>query len=289
MSTGKPSGPAAEPPPALLRALRHLLRPVVRLGLAHQITHPALARMLKSVYVDVARAELAKSGERESASRISLATGVHRKDLRVLLESPGEAFEPPGAVSLGARLVRRWTEEAAFRDGRGRPRPLPRAATDAAGGASFEDLVAGSSTDIRPRAVLDEWLRLGVVEIDAKDRVRLRVEGFVPTRGYDEKAHYFGRNLHDHIAAAAHNLEGGEPPMLERSVYYEGLTPESVEELSSLAEREGMKTLRALNRRAAALKRRDAKRTGNRFRFNFGVFLYRGENADEPGDGGADD
>ena len=70
-----------------------------------------------------------------------------------------------------------------------------------AGEPGFEDLVASISTDIRPRAVLDEWQRLGVVEVDDAGLVRLVVGAFVPARGFDEKAHYFGRNLHDHLAA----------------------------------------------------------------------------------------
>jgi hypothetical protein len=265
-----------------------MLRPIVRLLLANHVTHPALSRLLKSVYVDVARAELAATGERQTASRLSLLTGVHRKDLRVLLEEPAAAFSPPAAVSLGARLVRHWTSEPRFLDRRGRPRPLPRHTPEPDDAPSFEELVASLSTDIRPRAVLDEWLRLGVVEIDSRDRVRLCVEGFVPTRGFDEKAHYFGRNLHDHIAAAAHNLSGGTPPMLERSVYYEDLSASSVEELAGLSEQLGMKTLRELNKRAAALRRRDAKRGDGRLRMNFGIYFFRSDRSAADDAGGTD-
>ena len=66
---------------------------------------------------------------------------------------------------------------------------------------SFETLVASVNTDIRPRAVLDEWLRLGVVQIDDSDQVCLVVDAFVPEKGLDEKAFLFGQNIHDHLAA----------------------------------------------------------------------------------------
>ena len=52
----------------------------------------------------------------------------------------------------------------------------------------------------------------------------------MPRQGFDELAFYFGRNLAEHIAASAHNLAGEEAPLLERAVYYDGLTPDSVEE-----------------------------------------------------------
>jgi len=266
---------AAGPPHALIRALRHLLRPVVRLLLTNRFTHPDLASLLKSVYVDVAEEELAAGGERGTASRVSLLTGLQRKDLRRLSEAAETGYAAPPAVSLGARLVRSWTSSRRYLDSRGRPRPLPRSAADSKRGASFEDLVAEVSTDIRPRAVLDEWLRLGVVEIDAEDRVRLCVEGFVPKSGFDEKAHLFGRNIHDHIAAASHNLAGEGAPMIERSVYYEKLSQRSVGELEELAERLGMETLRALNRRAQTLQRRDAKAGEQARRINFGIYFFR--------------
>jgi hypothetical protein len=280
MSPAKRAAPGpALPSPALVRALRRLLRPLVRLLLARQVTHPYLSNLLKSVYVEVAEGDL--SGERPSASRLSLFTGIHRKDLRRLREEPAADFTPPAAVSLGARLVQRWTSEPEYLDRRGRPKPLPRVPGDAdPDGPSFEELVALVSTDIRPRAVLDEWLRLGVVEIDARDRVRLRADAFVPSHGFDEKAHYFGRNLHDHIAAAAHNLGGDGPPLLERSVHYDGLTAESVAELTGLTQRVGMDALRTVNERARALQRRDAKRHP-RLRINFGVYFYRDERPDE--------
>ena len=39
----------------LLRAVRRALRPLVRLLLANRITQPDLSKLLKSVYVEVAR------------------------------------------------------------------------------------------------------------------------------------------------------------------------------------------------------------------------------------------
>ena len=76
----------AQPPFSLVRALRHLLRPLVRLLLAHQITLPYLAGLLKSVYLEVGEAELSRGADPPSASQLSLLTGLHRKDIRRLRE-----------------------------------------------------------------------------------------------------------------------------------------------------------------------------------------------------------
>ena len=142
--------------------------------------------------------------------------------------------------------------------------------------------MAQVSTDIRPRAVLDEWLRLGAVEIDAQEQVRLKAEAFVPAKGFDEKAFYFGRNIHDHLAAARHNLAGGEPANLERSVYYDELSEPSLQTLAELSTEEAMKALKVVNRRARQLQTRDRKRSGAKYRINFGVYFFKAPDPEPP-------
>jgi hypothetical protein len=211
-------------------------------------------------------------GKRQTDSRLSLLTGVHRKDVRRLMSQPRENVLPPANISFGARLVARWCSESDYLDEAGRPKPLVRMPT-ADGGPSFERLVADESKDIRARAVLDEWLRLGLAEVDAEDRVYLRTSAFVPEKGLEEKLFYFGRNLHDHLAAASHNVLGRQPPFLERGVYSGGLSQTAVEELAKMAEQMGMDTLRALNRRARELRAESASTEADR-RMNFGIYFY---------------
>ena len=192
------ASPAAAPPQALVSALRRVLRPLVRLMLARGVSFPFVAELLKGLFVEVAEREFALEGKAQTASRLSLLSGVHRKDVRRLRGAALSAGEPmPHSVSLGAQLVAAWLAGARVCDRRGRPRPLARAAS-AGGEASFEALVARVSKDIRARAVLDEWLRLGIVRLDARDRVCLNAEAFVPARGFEEMAFYFGQNCHDH-------------------------------------------------------------------------------------------
>ena len=271
---GTTQGTEGAPSRALVQALRRLLQPLVRLLLAHRITHRYFSELLKSVYVETAKHELEREGRRQTDSALSLLTGVHRKDVKRLREEADVDYTPPASVSLGARLVLRWTTDPTFLDPGGRPLPLTRLPSEA-DEPSLDDLVEAVSKDIRARAVLEEWQRLGVAEVREDGRVHLVTEAFVPARGFDEKAHFFGRNLHDHMAAAAHNLGGEEPPMLERSVHYGQLSEESVAELNALGEKLGMETLQKLNRRAQALQRKDEGRTGPRHRVNMGMYLLR--------------
>jgi len=262
------------PPSSLLSALRHVLRPLVRLLTARGVGFPMLADVLKQIYVDVAVQHFGLGGEPPTDSRVTLLTGVHRKDVKRLREAGTSQAQPmPETVALGAQLAAAWTTRKELRDRRGRPRPLARFASQG-GSRSFEGLVASISKDIRARSLLDEWLRLGVVEIDDQNRVRLRAAAFVPTRGFEEKAFYFGHNLHDHAAAAAHNLQGEGQPFLERSVHFKGLDAASVAKLAALAEQHGMEAVQSVYRSAKECEARDRKSAAAKQRITFGIYFY---------------
>ncbi len=275
----------AAPPNALVRALRTLLRPLVRLLVDRQVPYPFLANLLKGIYVEVAERDFGLAGKRLTDSRISLLTGVYRRDVKRLRAELREGTAIPPAVSLGAEVVAQWNGRPEFMDAEGRPNPLPVYSDDE---PSFETLVASVSTDIRARSVLDEWLRLGVVHFDDSGRVVLDAGVFVPQKGLEEKLYYFGRNLRDHIAAAAHNVQGEAPPFVERSVYYSRLSAASVEEIGEFAAEQGMVALKAVNRLAMALQERDAQSGAEARRMTFGVYYLETEAEPTPVEEAAD-
>jgi hypothetical protein len=145
------------------------------------------------------------------------------------------------------------------------------------GGASFEGLVSSVSKDIRSRVILDEWLRTGIAKIDAEGRVCLNTEPIYKKSDFDEKAYYVGQNLHDHLCAASHNLEGQQPPLLESSIHCSKLTKESIAELDALAKRLGMQVLDAVNKRATELEASDADKAEAQQRINFGMYFFSAE------------
>lgn len=276
--------PELKPAAAVQRALVRVLRPLVRLMLAHGITYPALSELLKGLYVEVADREFRLPGKGQTDSRVSLLSGVHRKDvkrLRATAHAPVE--DAPSSVSLGSQIVAAWLGSADFTDKRKHPLPLARLARSGSSPdtPSFEALVQTVSKDIRPRAVLDEWLRLGIVHVDDQNRVCLNQEAFIPEKGFGEKAFYLGHNLSDHAAAAVHNMLGGAPAFLERSVHYDALSRSSVAQLSALSEKAGMEAVLAVNREAIKLERRDQKSAAQGKRMTFGIYFFA-EDAPSP-------
>jgi len=272
-----------QPPPALVSAIRKVLRPLVRLMLSFQITYPFLINMLKSVYVEVAEQEFSVDNKRSSDSRINLLTGVHRKDVKRLRAEPDHCTAMPRNISIGAQLIAYWLGSEEFQDAEGKPKPLKlRAAADASNSLSFDDLVEKvCKQDIRPRVILDEWLHLGVTSLDSEGRVILNTGAFTPEKGLDEKIFFFGKNIHDHISAGTHNLLGEKPSYFDRSVYYDKLSASSAEQLGQLANIAGMQALTTVNRKALQLQKQDEQADtsagNNSHRMNFGVFNYSTE------------
>lgn len=269
------SEPVAAPPKTLVAAVRALLRPLVRLLIAKGVGLPAFMELVKDAYVDVAMNEFPVGEKKQTDSRISLLTGVHRKDVKRLRTQKRRPITAPKTIGLGAQLVARWVGSKETTDSNGLPLALPRQPAKP-GQPSFDALVEQVSKDVRPRAVLDEWIRLGVARLDEAGNVVLNQLAFVPEKGFQEKAFYFGRNVHDHLAAGAHNLLSDGAPLLDRSVHYSNLTPESADTLQAAAERTGMQSLLALNRMALELSAKDKDNANATRRVNFGLYFFKG-------------
>ncbi|WP_434621641.1 DUF6502 family protein [Azospirillum sp. B2RO_4] len=274
------------PPPALLSAVRRLLVPLARTLIGFGISWPMLATLLKSVYVQVAERDFALPGKPMTDSRITLLTGVHRKDVSQIRTAPPAAEAAAAAApSLGSQVLSRWLTDPAFLDAAGHPHPLPRPlprASASDGEPSFETLVTGISKDIRPRALLDELLHAGLVTERPDGLLHLVEAAHVPRGDMDKLAYYYGRNLADHLAASGRNLAGGSPPFLERALAYDRLSPDSIAALRREAERLGMAMLVELNRMAADLADGDAGREDASHRFTAGLYLYDEDEAPVP-------
>jgi len=255
---------------AVQRVLMRILRPLVRLSLACGLGFPAFAQVLRRLYVDVAEREFALAGKQQTDSRISLLTGIHRKDISKLRGGAMPLAKLPPPVSRTSRIIARWLADTKYCNENGLPKPLLRTAKD--GEASFENLVEDVTRDLRPRAVLDEWLDRGIATLDEEGRVQLSPAAIVPESDVDVKEHFFARNIHDHAAAAVHNMISGDPPFFERAVHYNNISPALARQLEEISKAEAMDLLIRLNRMANEAIRTD---TGGNARWITGAFIFR--------------
>ena len=220
---------SSQPTLALDRVLR-VLQPLVRLLLRNGVTYTVFAAALKRVFLDAAQQELAGRDMAQTDSAVSLLSGVHRRDVRTLMRGqPAARGAAPAQLGLAAQVVARWMNDPEFQHPQGHGRALPRSGE----GASFDALVAGVSRDVRPKAVLDELLRLGVVK-DTEAGIVLERSGFAPRQGFEEMSWLFAQNLQDHAAAAVANLQD-EGKFLEQAVFVDEITEQSAAHLKRVS------------------------------------------------------
>ena len=270
----------------IIRAITNVMRPLVKFLIARGVTFPMFADILKHIYVEVAAKDYKLSPDKDvTDSRITLLTKVHRKDVRrIRTEHPGFNVPEDGVelsskkASLGAQIVAKWLSGRHYIDDRGEPLMLYKLSSKANGSANFEQLVESINIDIRPRVALDEMIAQKMVVEHSEDRISLNKTAFIPEENFEELMGHFDRNLHDHMAAAVHNIakkEGDKgKKFLERSVYYKGLTPASIEMLEKLVEEKGMENLISINKAAYDFAEDDEAKSQNDQRMTFGIYFY---------------
>lgn len=130
-------------------------------------------------------------------------------------------------------VVARWVTDEHFVDRKKAPRALAMLASQSQSESSFTDLAKLVSKDARPKALLDELLRLGLVNV-IDNVVTLNKDGFAPRQEFSEMCALFRENLHDHMAAAVANLNG-EQNFLEQAIFVDQLSEASADEFKRVA------------------------------------------------------
>lgn len=267
---------------ATLDAAMDILAPLARWLLREGINYGTFTAAAKHVFVEVAREELARRGARITDSALSVMSGVHRKDLRAFAQQ-GRAERPVSSPSTASQLVTRWLTD---------PRYLQSTASGSASRAlprqgaapSFESLAREVSSDVHPRTLLDELQRLGAVRIDG-DLVHLDAQAFIPASGYVDMADLAASSVHDHLAAAVHNVTVGDPKFLEQSVFADGLSPQAALELGELARQLWAGAFRTMVHEATQRTvRSEAPPDGPGHRMRFGAYYYHEPQSPDPAD-----
>ncbi len=179
--------------------LAQMLRPLVRFCLRGSIGVNEVVETIKGAFVEVAAEELRAGGKKPNASRVSIATGLNRKDVARLLSATPRAKKQ--GASLLSRVLAAWEQDARFSTKQGKPRLL------AAEGENneFQQLVASVTSDVYYVAVLDELERNGVIE-RARGSVKLVENVHRVGDDPEKRLQHLARNVEVLIAAAEENM-----------------------------------------------------------------------------------
>jgi len=258
----------------LAAAIRRLLRPLVRILLRNGVPFGVFSDHAKQVYVEVAEREFSVPGRKPSVSRVSVLTGLTRKEVSRLKRAGDAAAAPVERYNRAARVISAWVREPDYHDRSGRPALLPIESDDAER-PGFADLVQRFGGDVPTRAVLDELERVEAVSRTRDGRLRLTARAYVPRTGEEEKLAILGSDVADLVESIDHNLT--HPPaeaFFQRKVAYDNLVSESLPAIRRDASTRAQKLLEHLDRKMAG-KDRDSHpevKGSGRHRAVLGIF-----------------
>ncbi len=259
---------------ALSAAVLRILKPLVRILLRHGISYNTFADLAKWAYIDVATREFAIPGRKQTTSRVSILTGLTRKEVKRISElKHPEDQASAERYNRAARVITAWQREAEFLEPDGQPKALPMAGEE----ASFTELVRRFSGDIPARAIKDELLRVGAIEELDDGRVRLLARAYIPKRSEKDKIHILGTDVAFLISTIDHNLQTDlSEPFFQRKVAYDNLPQEILPRFRQMAAEKAQSLLEKLDKWLAQHDRDtnpEIKGTG-RHRAGLGIYYF---------------
>jgi hypothetical protein len=169
VSGRKPKTRGADPHDTLVT----LLLPIGRLMLKGGLGIGDLVRAAKRAYVRAAIAYVTPVGLRVNVSRLSVITGLTRKEVTAIVnEIKGAPTARLGEIKeqRALRVLRGWKLDPRFCDNKGDPARLPLRGDR----RSFSALVREYGGDVTPNSVLKELERLNAVTLSRSRGLRLR-------------------------------------------------------------------------------------------------------------------
>jgi hypothetical protein len=227
----------------LIAAIIRLLRPLVRILLRHKIPYGAFADLAKWVYVDIADREFNVQTRKQTVSRVSVITGLSRKEVARLqkIDSPDDEAVAK-EYNRAVRVINGWLNDDRFAERAGRPRVIP-----FEGDNSFALLVKDYSGDVPAGAILDELTQVGAVTVDKDKNVTLQRPAYIPVSGTEEKTHILGTDVALLLQTIDHNLHAEKAPFFQRKVMYDNLPEEALAAFRELSAEQAQALLEKLN------------------------------------------
>lgn len=265
-----------DPRAALSAAVVRLLTPLVRVLLRHGIAFADFAELAKRTYVQVADKDFALPGKRQTDSRISVLTGLTRKDVaRLQADTLASDAALAAERNRAARVLNAWVLQRKAADGT--PALLSM--------DEFAALVRESSGDMPARAVLDELLAVGAVQRGEDGALKLMTTGYRPAgEGSDmRKLLVMGEHTRDLLTAIDHNLtHPASQAFLQRRIFFDNIPAEDLARIEAQVRQYGERLLQEARETLSRADQGDETPAPGRSRATLGVYYLHEPMPDQP-------
>ena len=222
-----------------------LLRPIASVVLRCGMTWREFSEISKSVFVSVASDEFGIRGRPTNISRVSILTGISRKEVkkqRDLLAEPWDAVSPK--TTDATRLLSGWHQDPDYLDDSGLPLPLPATGMN----PSFRSLFERYGGDTPEQTLVKELLGADSIAKDAEGRYLALRRYHMPVKMDAGRIRFFGTNLFDHGTTLCNNVAGEATQRLfERFAVDDQVHPDAVDEYRQFLDERGQQFLEEID------------------------------------------
>jgi len=246
-----------------------LLKPFIKMLLQHGVSHAEFNELTKRAFVEVAEEHFEIPGKKQTTSRISVLTGLARKDVARIKSELEEGSSTKHTRNRPEEVVGGWVRDDNFHDKEGKPVALP-----IEGDVSFTALVKRYAGDVPVKAVLNELLRVGAVKQEDEKFV-LCSRAYVPNQTSEERLRLLGEHATDLLETLNHNLLCEKPDSrLQLAVVYKNLPKEALLPFHKLGAKEGLKFLTDMDKHLVNYDRDHNPSVEGTGKYRAGVGLY---------------
>jgi len=187
----------------LQNACRAVLRPLASMLLKCGMTWKEFSDISKSVFVEAASAEYGIDGRPTNVSRVSILTGISRKEVkrqRELLESTESSLTRK--TNDATRVLSGWHQDNNFMNDKQEPLILD----ESGPGQTFEELCSRYGGDISPSTMLKELVKTGAVKKLPNGRLEVLKRYYQPAMHDEENLLFAVDRIRDVIATMNNNV-----------------------------------------------------------------------------------
>jgi hypothetical protein len=258
----------------LIHTFRSVLRPLIRILFRAGVRFDEFIELVRGIYVEIAIRDAADAEKQITRGRISILTGVGRRDVERLVNSD-EWLQVPKPTDLAAlaSVLHRWHTDSSFLGPYGVPLELPMTGQ---AGRNFTDLVTGCPVSIDPQSAYEQLLAARMIVKSGETHVKVLSRTFVsPEPMSPEMLEHFGTAMRNLASTLDFNLTPSQRnKRIERTVFPDdGLPNELIEEFDAFARERAQQLISDVDDWLAAAARRPIKEP--LLRTNLGISVYQ--------------
>ena len=184
-------------------ACQRVLRPLASMLLRFGMTWKEFSDLSKSAFVQAATEEFGINGRPTNVSRVSILTGIGRKEVKRQRDLM-EANEPPvkRKTTDATRLLSGWHQDPEFLD----TNSLPKLLRENGHGPTFEKLFSRYGGDIAMPTMIKELTKTGAMERLESGELKVLMRYYQPSLADSENLQFAVDRIHDVIETMNNNV-----------------------------------------------------------------------------------